>query len=154
MGLTVTSPAFLDGQKIPMQFTADGDDIAPPIEWSNVPDATKEFALVCDDPDAPTAQPWVHWVVYGIPADARSLPQGTLTRSVPSGIQEGVTSFGKTGYGGPAPPHGHGPHHYGFRVFALSAESDLHAGASKAELMGVVRGSLLAEGALTGVYER
>ncbi len=79
MTITVTSTAFVHGEAIPTRFTGDGKDISPPLMWKGAPEGTKQFALICDDPDAPTAQPWVHWVIYRIPTDVRSLPEGVPT---------------------------------------------------------------------------
>jgi Raf kinase inhibitor-like YbhB/YbcL family protein len=114
-----------------------------------VPDETKEIALICADPDAPTPVPWVHWVAYKIPADRPGLPEGST-----QGALEGENDFGGMGYGGPMPPKGHGVHHYHFKVYALDAELEVAAGSTKERLLEAMEGHVLAEGELIGAYER
>src|SRR6266542_2686441 len=97
----LTSPAFADRETIPERFTCDGDDISPPLEWSGIPDAAAELALLVEDPDAPGAT-FVHWVLFGLDPTTDGLAEG----SVPPEAKNGLTSFGKTGYGGPCPPRG------------------------------------------------
>jgi len=112
--------------------------------------------LVCNDPDASTSQPFVHWVIYGIPADTDGLPKGLPAQSAldhPEGAKQGQNSFGRIGYGGPAPPKGHGTHPYHFTLYALDSELDLAPGASKAQLMYAMEGHVLAAGELVGTYE-
>ena len=75
MSMTIRSDAFENGERIPKRFTGEGEDVSPPLGWNGVPDATKQLVLVCDDPDAPTQEPWVHWVLYGIPATTTSVPE-------------------------------------------------------------------------------
>ena len=124
MSLKLSSVAFGHEQSIPKQFTGDGEDLSPPLAWTDPPPATQQFVLICDDPDAPTPEPWAHWTLYNIPADVRSLAAGlptTRTLRHPAGAAQGSNSWGPKyfGYCGPAPPHGHGVHHYHFRIFAL-----------------------------------
>ena len=155
--LTVRSTAFAAGEAIPGKYTGDGKDVSPPLAFSGAPAGTKQLALICDDPDAPRADPWVHWVIYRIPPDANGLPEGVATTAKlaqPAGTRQGKNSWGKIGYGGPAPPAGHGVHHYHFRLYALDAEIDLPAGAGKAELLAAMKGHVVAEGELIGTYER
>ena len=160
MKLKLTSGAFESGQLIPLKYSGDGEDISPALAWDAAPPGTKELALVCDDPDAPTAEPWVHWVIYGIPADVKSLPAGvpnepTLTEPVVARQGKNSWSQGTTiGYRGPAPPPGKGPHRYYFRLYALDAALDLPAAATKAELLAAMKGHILAEGTLMGKFER
>jgi len=149
MRLEVKSSAFADGGAVPRKYTGEGEDVSPPLSWSNVPEGTKEFALICDDPDAPRPVPWVHWVLYKIPASVRELAEGSS-----GGAREGRNDFGNTGYGGPMPPPGHGVHHYHFKVYALDTELDLPAGATKDQLLGAMKGHVAAEGELVGTYER
>ena len=111
--MQLRSDAFDHQQPIPKQYTGDGEDISPPLTWSEVPDGTKSLALICDDPDAPMDEPFVHWVAYGMPADA-ALPEGIDKQRQPAsppGIVQGTNSFGRIGYNGPAPPEGHGTRH-------------------------------------------
>lgn len=147
--LTVTSSAFGSGEKIPKKYTGEGENISPPLAWSGAPEGTKEFAIICDDPDAPMAEPFVHWVAYNIPAERTSFKEGKA-----GGATEGVNNFGKTGYRGPMPPPGHGVHHYHFKVYALDANLGLKPGITKKELLEAMEGHILAEGELVGTYER
>lgn len=156
--LALHSAAFQPNSGIPRKYTGDGDDISPALSWSGAPDGTREFALIVDDPDAPTAEPWVHWLLYKIPASTSSLPERVppaLHLAQPAGALHGVTSWPKRiGYGGPAPPHGHGVHHYHFKLIALDAPLALAAGADKQALLAATKGHVLATAELVGTYER
>lgn len=157
MTLTVTSSAFAAGETIPRKYTGDGEDVSPPLAFSGLPDGTQSIALICDDPDAPTPQPWVHWVIYNIPGDVASLDEGVPNDEQldkPRGACQGTNSWGTIGYGGPAPPRGHGVHHYHFRVYALDADLSLNPGLEKAALLKAISGHVLAEGELVGTYSR
>ncbi len=152
MSITVKSSAFASGQPIPAKYTADGRDISPPLSWSGAPAGTEQFALIVDDPDAPKGT-WIHWVVYGIPGDATSLPEGAGAKGKPAaGLLEGRNSWGKPGWGGPSPPSG--THRYYFRVYALDAEVELKEGLTEAELTKAIEGHLLGTGELMGTYRR
>ncbi len=159
MTIHVTSSAFAEGQPIPQQYTGDGEDVSPPLAWSNLPAGTRELALVCDDPDAPSAEPWVHWVIYQIAPDAKGLPQGVATDpepAEPAGARQGKNSWsdGRTiGYRGPAPPAGK-THHYRFRLVALDAPLALQPGIDAQALARAMQGHILAQGQLTGTYRR
>ena len=110
MAIQLTSSAFRPGGAVPRPYTGDGVDRSPPLAWSGLPPGTKELALICDDPDAPQPEPWVHWVIYKIPATVTGLPEGVAASdkpAAPAGALQGPNSFRKTGYGGPAPPKGH-----------------------------------------------
>jgi Raf kinase inhibitor-like YbhB/YbcL family protein len=148
--LQVTSEDFAQGQRIPKRhaYAPEGENVPPALAWSGAPPGTKEFALVCDDPDAPVAEPWVHWVLYRIPGTATGLPAGA------KGAVGGKNSWDQVGWGGPLPPVGHGTHHYHFRVYALDAKPTLPAGASKKDLLGAMKGHVLAEGEIVGTYSR
>lgn len=156
--MALTSSAFAEGQAIPKKYTADGADVSPPLAWSDVPDGTREFALICDDPDAPTPKPWVHWVIYKLPGELRSLaeaipPQPRLDE--PAAALQGANSWSsgqKIGYRGPAPPKG--THRYFFRIYALDAPLAVEAGLTKDELLKAMTGHVLAEGVLMGTYAR
>jgi Raf kinase inhibitor-like YbhB/YbcL family protein len=151
--MRLTSTAFAEGSAIPKMCTADGRDRSPPLTWDEVPDGTKAFALVCDDPDAPRGT-WVHWVLYDLPADCRALPEGVpTTADLAGGGRQGKNDFGRLGYGGPSPPRGK-PHRYFFRLYALDAPVGLAAGASRQDLDRAVQGHVLAEAALMGTYQR
>lgn len=148
MDMELKSPAFGAGEAIPRKFTGEGEDVSPPLAWSGAPRDTRAFALVCDDPDAPTDEPWVHWVVYDIPADRTSLPEGA------EGFLEGKNSWGRAEYGGPLPPAGHGEHRYRFHLYALDRPTDLEPGATLDEVRRASEDHVLAEGELVGLYER
>lgn len=155
--MKLSSPAFEDGGSVPRVHTCDGDDLSPPLEWTGAPKGTRSFALILDDPDAPPGT-WVHWVLYDLPGDLRSLPEGvpeeaTLTSGARHGQCWGVDRFSRIGYHGPCPPPGK-PHRYVFRIFALDTRLDLPARATKAELEAAMRGHVLEQATLTGRYGR
>jgi len=157
MSMTIRSDAFDNGRAIPRRHGEDGEDLSPPLTWSNPPEGTRELALIVDDPDAPRAEPWVHWVLYKIPADVRTLHEGiagTPTLDVPPGAMQGKNSWGTDGYRGPAPPKGHGTHHYHFHLYALDAPLRAAQGLDKAGLREAMQGHVLAEAELIGTYER
>jgi Raf kinase inhibitor-like YbhB/YbcL family protein len=141
---------------IPKKYTGEGPDVSPELRWSGVPEGTRELALVCDDPDAPRAQPWVHWVLYSLPPDVQSLPEGVAKRDriEPAPARQGGNDFGKVGYGGPMPPRGHGPHRYFFHLYALGHKLDLAPGLDKDKLLAAIADHVLDEGQLMGKYER
>jgi Raf kinase inhibitor-like YbhB/YbcL family protein len=146
--LELASDAFQNGQPIPTQFTCDGADQTPALHWSDPPGGTKSFALVIDDPDAPSGT-FRHWGVFDIPASARSIGGGQRVGT------EVTNDFGKMGYGGPCPPKGHGPHHYHFKLFALDVDKlGLAANAKVADVENAARQHAIAQGELVGTYER
>jgi len=160
--IEVTSPAFEPGGPIPTKYTEDGEDVSPPLAWSGVPERAQELALICDDPDAPNpkrpaATPWVHWVLYKIPADTKELPEGipkTAQLDDPPGALQGKNSWPTTGYRGPAPPPGSGTHRYFFKLFALDAELAAEPEMDKTTLEREMEGHVIGEGSLFGTYER
>ena len=157
MTIKLTSSAFEAKGKIPQKYTADGEDISPPLDWANLPEGTKQVALIVDDPDAPRDKPFVHWVIYGMPGDLKGLPEDVphaKTLSDPVQAVQGTNDMGKTGYGGPAPPKGHGVHHYHFKLYALDQALQLEPGLTKLKLLDNAQGHVLAEGELIGTYER
>jgi hypothetical protein len=153
MMILVSSPAFVEEGFIPAKYTCDGDDISPPLKWSEPPPGTRSIALICDDPDAPGGA-WVHWVLYGLPPSLTELPEGVPAAEVlPNGARQGINDFKRIGYGGPCPPPGP-PHRYFFRLYALDIEVDLSPGATKEDLLGTLEGHILNEGRLMGRYRR
>jgi len=157
MTITITSKAFEPGSPIPVDHTVDGRDRSPPLAWSGVPAGAVELALVCDDPDAPTPSPWVHWVIYDMPAGTTSLPEGVPANKrldEPPGAHHGLNSWSEIGYRGPAPPPGHGVHHYAFTLYALDTDLDLMPGLTRDELLGTIGDHVLATGRLIGTYQR
>lgn len=149
MTLRITSKAFANGEAIPRQHTGEGDDVSPALSWEGVSEGTAELALICDDPDAPTPTPWVHWVLYKIPADCSGLAEGEN-----GGAVEGNTSWGAPGYRGPMPPPGHGVHRYFFKLFALEQKVELGPGATKEALLDAIQKHVITEVQLVGTYER
>jgi Raf kinase inhibitor-like YbhB/YbcL family protein len=153
MTLELSSPTFRQGEPMPGQYTADGRNVSPPLQWGDPPDGTRGFALVCEDPDAPR-KTWVHWVLFNLPAESRELSEGVPPQAtLPDGTTQGVNDFGKVGYGGPAPPPGK-PHRYVFKLYALDTPLGLQAGATRDELLKAVAGHVLVEGQLVGTYAR
>lgn len=153
MALQLASDAFDDGGSIPERFTCDGADVSPPLTVTGVPDEARSLALVVDDPDAP-AGTWVHWVLWGLPAGRRELPEGVPAEDeVLGGARQGTNDFGNPGYGGPCPPSG-GPHRYVFRLYALQEAPDLEAGATKEELLEAIEPITLESCRLVGRYRR
>jgi len=160
MTIQITSTAFQEGQPIPKKHTGDGEDVSPPLSWTGVPEKAKELVLICDDPDAPTDEPWVHWVIYKIPPDVKALKEGIARKARltdPPGALQGKNSWPGTqniGYRGPMPPPGHGTHHYYFKLYALEAKLSVESGMDKKSLLQEIRGHVLAEGQIMGTYAR
>jgi Raf kinase inhibitor-like YbhB/YbcL family protein len=146
--LSLTSDAFANGQRIPSRFTCDGVGERPTLHWTDPPPGVRSFALVVDDPDAPSGT-FRHWGVYDIPATARSIGAGQAIGT------EVSNDFGKPGYGGPCPPTGHGAHHYYFKLLALDIEKlGLPANAKVKDLEDAARAHAIAQGELVATYER
>ncbi|HZT79226.1 MAG TPA: YbhB/YbcL family Raf kinase inhibitor-like protein [Gemmataceae bacterium] len=154
MKLTVTSTAFEEGQTIPDRYKyKEGKSVSPPLQWGDPPPATRSFVVICDDPDAPR-KTWVHWVLFNLPADTRSLAEGVPPeKSLPSGACQGTNDFGEIGYGGPAPPPGK-PHRYYFKVYALDTMLDLKPGATRQQVEKAMKEHVLAEGQMMGKFSR
>ncbi len=153
MSIQITSAAFADGQPIPAKYTCDGNDVSPPLQWTNAPANTKSFALICDDPDAPVGT-WVHWVLYDLPPNTTELPEDVAkTQVISNGAKQGLNSWPRLGYGGPCPPPGK-PHRYFFKIYALDQMLNLKPGSTKKDLLKVMEGHVLAEGQLMGTYQR
>ncbi len=152
--MRLTSSAFADGATIPRRFTCDGENLSPPLAWTDPPRSTASFVLLCDDPDAPGGT-WHHWAAYDIPADRMQLPEGAAQPAGAAGFKQAINDFRKPGYGGPCPPPRHGPHHYHFRLLALSVGRLAVAdGATCRAVEREARKHVLAEATLVGVYER
>ena len=149
--MKLVSSAFDDGAAIPRRFTCDGENLSPPLQWSGAPAGTLSFVLLCDDPDAP-AGTWHHWAAYDIPAAVTELAVDAAQNAK---LKQAVNDFRKVGYGGPCPPHGHGPHHYHFRLLALSTDQlRAKAKASCRDMEREARKYAIAEAILVGWYER
>lgn len=152
MAITVTSSAFKEGGMIPAQYTCDGQNISPPLQWEGTPRGTKSFAIISDDPDAPVGI-WVHWVMWNIPAEANQLPEGIpQVKKLQDGSIQGLNSYPRRGYSGPCPPSG--THRYYFKIYALDRVLDLPADSTNKDLLKVMEGHILAKGSLMGKYQR
>lgn len=151
--MNITSPAFSDGASIPARFTCQGENLSPQLDWSGVPSGARSLALVVSDPDAPGGT-FIHWVLYNLPPQTSGLPEGVpATERLSSGAAQGRNDFGRIGYGGPCPPPGK-PHRYIFTLYALDLAPDLPAGLNAARLNSLMRGHILAQASLTGLYQR
>ena len=150
--MQLTSPAFAAGGAIPSKHTGEGADVSPALAWRDAPPDAKSFAVICHDPDAPLVTPgrygYVHWVLYNIPATVAALAEATTEHT------QGVSDFGKPGYGGPMPPEGHGTHHYFFWLLALDADLQLPPGLGMWDLLAKVEAHTLAMNRLVGTYRR
>lgn len=155
MPLTLTSAAFEAGHRIPINFTCDGNDVSPPLSWSDIPPGTKSLALIVDDPDAPDpAAPqmtWVHWVLYNIPPNVSELKQGAASHNLPAGAREGVNDWKRAGYGGPCPPVGR--HRYVHKLYALDTVLPDLGKPNKAKLEKEMQGHVIGHAELIGLYQ-
>lgn len=153
MTLELKSPDFAAGGTIPTQFTCDGADVSPALQWNAPPAAAQSLALIADDPDAPVGT-WVHWVLYDLPPNLRSLAQSVPKKEqLADGSRQGRNDFGKIGYGGPCPPSGK-PHRYFFKLYALDSKLNLPSGSSKKDVERAMQGHILAQGEYMGRYSR
>lgn len=152
MDIKLTSSAFEEGGMIPAKYTCDGEDISPPLSWENLPEGTKSIAIICDDPDAPIGT-FVHWVLYNLPPETKKLEENVpVTDKLDNGAGQGMTDFGKAGYGGPCPPSG--THRYFFKIYALDTEIENGNVTNKENLLSAMEGHILSQGQLIGKYKR
>src|SRR3954463_3933774 len=155
MSLKITSAAFEQGRDIPARYTCEGQDVSPPLEWSDLPRNAKTFALIVDDPDAPDpAKPqrvYVHWVVYNVPPTATTLLENAAKSGLPAGAVQGSNDWGKQTYGGPCPPIGR--HRYFFKLYALDALVELK-NPTKAQLEAAMKGHVLGQAEVVGTYQK
>ena len=149
MALILSSPAFTDGGNLPARYTCQGEDISPALAWKGAPGATRSFAVILEDPDAPGGL-FSHWILFNLPGSSASVAEGA---SPPAGAGEGKNDFGRAGYGGPCPPPGKA-HHYVFRLYALSDRLTLKPGASRAQAESARKGLVLEEARLTALFQR
>jgi Raf kinase inhibitor-like YbhB/YbcL family protein len=154
--MRLTSPAFPHQGAIPAVYTCDGEDVSPPLAWSDVPANAKSLALIVDDPDAPDPKApkmtWVHWVLYNLPRGDGGLPEGVTSADLPPGAREGLNDWKRTGYGGPCPPIGR--HRYFFKLYALDTVLPDLRHPTKAALEKAMKGHVIAQAELIGTYER
>ena len=147
--LEISSPVFLALETIPQRYTSDGENISPSLQWRKIPPETKQLALICYDPDAPIPPGFTHWTLYNIPPEVTAIAEGEGNK-----YTEGVNSAGSNGYTGPAPPEGHGIHHYYFWLYALDRALDLQPGLNREELLKAIADSVIAQARLVGIYQR
>ena len=148
-----SSPAFDDGQLIPVEYTCDGDDRSPPLRWSDVPSGTRSLAIVLDDPDAPRSI-FRHWSLYDLPSATRSLKEAQpTTGKLQNSTKQGRNDFDETGYRGPCPPQGE-EHEYLFFIYALSERLNLEGDAGPMAVSDAIRGRVLGAGSFSGMYAR
>lgn len=154
--IRLRSPAFNDGERLPARFTADGAKISPPLNWDGVPADAAALVLIVEDPDAPMPNPLVHCIAWDLPLLPDGLAAGDLRSPGLEGAGHalGRNSFLKAEYLPPDPPTGHGPHRYGFQLFALDRRLDLREHPGRSELVSAMQGRVIAKGMLTGLYER
>jgi Raf kinase inhibitor-like YbhB/YbcL family protein len=150
MAFTLTSPAFDDGEDIPIRHTCDGENKSPELRWTDPPIGTKAYALVVDDPDAPAGL-WTHWILMDVPGTTSDLPEGVSEGTAGT---DGVNSFQKAGYGGPCPPRGHGVHRYFFRLHALKEFMRLDGTATRAQVDSRIQALSIGHATLMGRYAR
>ena len=144
--ITLSSPSFADGATIPKRYTADGENVSPALTWRGRPQGTSSFAIVCEDPDAPSGL-FTHWLVWNVDASATRLDEGA------TGLTQGENGFSRAGWGGPSPPPGK-PHRYVFRLYALDTKPSLAPGANRDAFDCAVEGHILGEAMLIGTYGR
>ncbi len=156
MPLRLQSPAFEHLGKIPRRFTCEGEDVSPPLSWTDPPPGTRSFALLVEDPDAPDPEApkmtWVHWVLYNLPPEARGLEEAVRRERLPAGTLEGRNDWKRTGYGGPCPPIGR--HRYFHRLYALDAMLPELKDKTRAALLKAMEGHVLGGAELIGTYQK
>lgn len=154
--IDLSSPAFADGARLPVRFTADGDGVSPPLVWGILPEGTASLALVVEDPDAPFPEPAVHAVVWRLPAETQHLAEGAIVADGDGSASGDVSkgTLGKEGWLPPDPPNGHGAHDYVFQLFALNAEPELAANPNRKDLVAAITGHVIGAGILVGTYAR
>jgi Raf kinase inhibitor-like YbhB/YbcL family protein len=155
--IDLSSPAFANGGRLPPRFTADGEGVSPPLVWGNVPRGTCSLALIVEDPDAPTPEPLVHAIVWGIDAMRHVLSEGAIRpdgNAATDGSDVGRNSFFFEGWLPPDPPTGHGDHNYAFQLFALEQIDFPGPTPGRGALVEAMKGKVLGAGLLTGVYSR
>ena len=150
--MTVTS-VFKSGGEIPREFTCDGANVSPQLAINGIPSGAKTLAIIVDDPDAPIGT-FTHWVAWNfqVSGSSASIPKAVPRKT--SIMVQGRNDFGRIGYDGPCPPRGHGKHHYHFKVYALDTSLNLREGATKAELERAMKGHILAQAEIVGIYGR
>jgi Raf kinase inhibitor-like YbhB/YbcL family protein len=154
--IALESSAFGNNAVIPRKYSGEAENVSPPLSWSGVPAAAAELVLLCEDPDAPFPQPYLHWLAYGISPRLTGLEEGVPAVESPGigGMKQAKNAAKEFGYTGPMPPPGHGVHHYHFQLFALDRQLALSGKVEREQLLEAMKGHVLAEGTLVGTYER
>ena len=156
MTLSISSPAFAHNGEIPSNYTCQGKDVSPPLEWAGIPENAASPVLIVDDPDAPDPKApkmtWVHWVLYNIPTSATGLPEKVVSSDLPQGTEEGINDWGRTGYGGPCPPIGR--HRYFHKLYALDKVIEGLQQPTKADIEAAMQGHIIAQTELIGTYQK
>ena len=156
MALRITSPAYADGAAMPANYTCEGEDLSPPLEWSGVPAGTKSLVLIIDDPDAPDPKAprmtWVHWVLYDLPPDSSGLPEDANSKGLPAGTKVGINDWKRADYGGPCPPIGR--HRYFHKLYALDTNLSELSKPTKSHIEAAMNGHVLAKAELVGTYQK
>jgi Raf kinase inhibitor-like YbhB/YbcL family protein len=151
--LVLTSKSFQPDDHIPQIYTCDGEDISPDLSWEGAPEGAETYTLIVDDPDAP-GRTFTHWVVYNIPGTVTGFEEGmSAFEVVKTGAFQGKNDFGQVGYGGPCPPPGKA-HHYHFRLYALDSILDIPSGLGKNTVLNAMKGHVLDETEIVGLYKR
>jgi len=156
MALRLSSTAFEHLGKIPRRYTCEGEDVSPPLSWTNPPPGTESLTLLVEDPDAPDPQApkmtWVHWILYDIPADVRGLEEAVPLDRLPDGTLAGRNDWRRTGYGGPCPPIGR--HRYFHKLYALDTRLSNLGLPARAQLLKAIEGHVLGGAELIGTYQK
>jgi Raf kinase inhibitor-like YbhB/YbcL family protein len=156
MAFSLTSSSFSHQGEISTKYTCEGEDISPPLSWSQVPQGTKSLVLIVDDPDAPDPKAprmtWVHWVLYDLPPTATGLAEAVAGSALPAGTRDGLNDWKRTGYGGPCPPIGR--HRYFHKLYALDTVLGDLGTPTKAQVTAAMEGHVLAEAELIGTYQK
>jgi Raf kinase inhibitor-like YbhB/YbcL family protein len=156
MPFTLQSTAWEDGKSIPQQYTCEGEELSPPLNWQDVPGAARSLVLIVDDPDAPDPRAprmtWVHWVVCNIPPDVAGLAEGASSGNLPPGAVEGLNGWRRTGYGGPCPPIGR--HRYFHKLYAVDTVLEGLQAPTKSQVEAAMQGHVIAQAELVGTYRK
>jgi Raf kinase inhibitor-like YbhB/YbcL family protein len=156
MTLTLRSAAFTDNGGIPSKYTCEGRNISPPLDWEGIPEKARSLVLIIDDPDAPDPKAprmtWVHWVLFNIPLVSTGLPEGVSSADLPSGTEEGLNDWKRTGYGGPCPPVGR--HRYFHKLYALDTILTGMDKPTKGHIESAMAGHVIEKTELVGTYEK
>lgn len=156
MAMTLKSDGFAHQGEIPSRYTCEGQDVSPPLTWTEPPEGTKSLALIVDDPDAPDPRApkmtWVHWVLYNVPPTSRGLPEAVSQDALPPGTLQGKNDWGRIGYGGPCPPIGR--HRYFHKLYALDTVLPDLKTPGKKRLEEAMKGHILAQAELIGTYQK